>query len=214
VRFNFVMMRSNIEELPALVKLARQLGATQVTAQHAVIYEGCLPDQESLFHHQALANRTLIESHRVAARSGILFNAPPLFDSAPPALAGKRWLWQSHLVNAARALAEFGLPRLQVLAANRLRHQVFHREIRCRHPWEVIVLDLDGRVKPCMNWKTEPPLGNCSHQTYDEIWAGDSFCRLREELTGRAPLRHNCRHCPALFSGRVDDDAAFTEVPL
>ena len=89
-----------------------------------------------------------------------------------------------------------------------------NREIRCRHPWEVIVLDTEGNVKPCMNWSTESPLGSCSHQTYDEIWAGAGFSQLRDELTGRAPLRHTCRHCPALFSGRVDDDSAFKEVSL
>jgi MoaA/NifB/PqqE/SkfB family radical SAM enzyme len=214
VRFNFVMMRSNVEELPALTELAAELGATQVTAQHAVIYEGCLPEQESLFYHQELANRALIEARRTAAKSGILLNAPPLFDSAVPSLAQKRWLWASHLVNAASALREFGIPRMRVLVANTMRHQVFHREIRCRHPWEVIVLDLDGNARPCMNWKSESPLGNCSHQTYDEIWVGAGFARLRDELTGRAPLRHTCRHCPALFSGRVDDDAAFEKVSL
>jgi radical SAM protein with 4Fe4S-binding SPASM domain len=215
VRFNFVMMRSNIGELPALIKLARELGVSQVTAQHAVIYEGCLPEQESLFHHQELANRSLIEARRIAARSGILLNTPPLFDSGKrPSLAQKRWLWSSLLVNAVHARREFGVPRIKVLLANTLRHQVFHREIRCRHPWEVIVLDTEGNVKPCMNWSTEPSLGNCSRQTYDEIWAGESFVRLRTELTGCAPLRDACRHCPALFSGRVDDDTAFEKVAL
>jgi radical SAM protein with 4Fe4S-binding SPASM domain len=214
VRFNFVMMRSNIEELPALIKLARELGVSQVTAQHAVIYEGCLPEQESLFHHQELANCTLLKARRIATRSGILLNTPPLFDPAKPSLAQKRWLWTSRLVNALRAPREFGIPRMQVLFANTMRHQVFHREIRCRHPWEVIVLDMEGNIKPCMNWSTEPPLGNCSHQTYDQIWTGDPFARLRDELTGRAPLRDTCRRCPALFSGRVDDDTAFEKVPI
>lgn len=214
VRFNFVMMRRNIEELPALIKMARELGVSQVTAQHAVIYEGCLPEQESLFFHQELTNRTLIEARRIAAGSGILLNTPPLFETARPSLTQRRWLWASHLVNAIRAPREFGIPRMQVLLTNTMRHQVFHREIRCRHPWEVIVLDTEGNVNPCMNWSTEPPLGSCSHQTYREIWAGAGFAQLRDELTGRAPLRHTCRHCPALFSGRVDDDTAFKQVPL
>ena len=77
VRFNFVMMRSNIEELPNLIELAGELGVSQVTAQHAVIYEGCLPDQESLYHHQALANRTLLAAHRAAARSGVSAQRAP-----------------------------------------------------------------------------------------------------------------------------------------
>lgn len=214
VRFNFVMMRSNVEELPALISLAAELGATQVTAQHAVIYEGCLPEDESLFHHQELANHMLIETRRVAAQAGILLNAPRLFDSVHPSLAQKRWLVSSQLVNAAHAPREFGLPRMRVLVANALRTRVFHREIRCRHPWEVIVLDTEGNVRPCMNWSPGSPLGNCSHQTFDEIWASDGFARLRDELTGRAPLGDTCRHCPALFSGRVDDDTAFEQVPL
>jgi radical SAM protein with 4Fe4S-binding SPASM domain len=208
------MMRSNIEELPALIKLANELGASQVTAQHAVIYEGCLPEDESLFHHQEMTNRILIEARRIAARSGILFNAPPLFDSTRPQLGQKRWLWQSHLVNASRALGEFGLPRMQVLLANTVRHRMLNQALLCRHPWEVVVLDIDGNLKPCMNWSTESPLGNCSQQTYAEVWASDGFAGLRDELTGKAPLRHTCRHCHALFSGRVNKDTAFEQVSL
>jgi radical SAM protein with 4Fe4S-binding SPASM domain len=214
VRFNFVMMHSNIQELPALIELAAGLGVSQVTAQHAVIYQGCLPDQESLYHHQALTNRTLIDAHRAAACSGVLLNAPPLFASSQPSLAERRWLWRSQLVKAISARREFGLPRLRVLAKNALRARLFHREIRCRHPWEVAVLGLDGNLRPCMNWAGEPPMGNCVEQSYAAVWANDAYCQLRDELTGRAPLRHTCRHCHALSSGRVDQDSAFEQVPL
>ena len=65
-----------------------------------------------------------------------------------------------------------------------------------------------------MNWAAEPPLGNVMQQRYDEIWAGDAYRQLRNELTGRAPLRHTCRHCHALSSGRVDEETAFEQVPL
>jgi radical SAM protein with 4Fe4S-binding SPASM domain len=123
-------------------------------------------------------------------------------------------LWRSQLVKATRVPREFGVARLRLLAVNTLRTKLFHREIRCRHPWEVAVLDLDGNLRPCMNWAGESSMGNCLQQSYAQIWAGDAYCQLRDELTGRAPLRHTCRHCHALSSGRVDDDTAFEQVPL
>ena len=156
----------------------------------------------------------MIEARRIAAQSGILLDTPRLFGSARPSLAQRRWLWHGQLVNGISALREFGVPRLHTLVANTMRLKVFRRAIRCRHPWELMVLDLDGNARPCMNWASETPLGNCSHQSRDEIWTSDAFVQLRNELTGRAPLRQNCRHCHALSSGRVDEDSAFEKVSL
>ena len=214
LRLNFVMMRRNIQELPALIRLADELGASQVTAQHAVIYEGCIPEGESLFHHQKLTNDVLVEAHRVAAQSGILFSAPALFSSCRPQLADRKWLVRSHLVAALGVLRQFGVERLQALLVNVARRKITNRRTFCHHPWEMMLIDLDGNVHPCVNWGTEEPLGNCTRQTYGELWSGSAYTQLKRELTGQKPLRQACRHCPALASGKVNDHTAFDQVPL
>jgi MoaA/NifB/PqqE/SkfB family radical SAM enzyme len=209
LRFNFVMMRSNIEELPALVKLAAQLGATQVTAQHMAVYEAELLEGESLFWHQELANRKLIEAHRLAAKLGVTFNAPPLFSSPGKTASDTAWLLRSQLIAGLGVLREFGPARVRVLAANQLRRRLVNRRNWCHHPWEIVFLDAGANVRPCINWGAEPPLGNCLDQSLDQIWNGLDYVELRDQLTGQRPLRQVCLHCPAVASGKVDDPTAF-----
>jgi MoaA/NifB/PqqE/SkfB family radical SAM enzyme len=209
LRLNFVMMRRNIEELPALIELATGLGARQVTAQHMALYGEGLPDDEALFWHQELANRQLLQAHRLAARAGITFNAPPLF-AAPGAQSGQvKWPLASRLVTGLGVLHQFGPARVRILALNGLRRRLINRRAWCHHPWEIVFLDPHADVRPCVNWSEEPPLGNCLETSLDEIWSGVDYVRLREELTGRRPLREVCRHCPAGASGRVNDPSSF-----
>jgi MoaA/NifB/PqqE/SkfB family radical SAM enzyme len=214
VRFNFVMMRRNIRELPALIELAADCGATQVTAQHALVYEGCISEDESLYRHQRLTSEMLIQAHHLAARSGIVFNAPPLFSSARPTPKETRWLLYSHLVTGAGIVRDFGPQRLRTLVSNVARRKVLNRGTFCHHPWEVMFLDLEGNVRPCINWTGEAPLGNAFHQTMEQLIDSVPYAQLRSELTGTAPLRNTCLHCPALASGKVDEATAFEQVPL
>lgn len=208
LRLNFVMMRRNVEELPDLLRLAARVGASQVTAQHMTPYAPG-SEAESLFRHQALANRVLVAAHRLAARSRITFNAPPLFAAGGRRPNDAPWLLASRLVAGAGVLREFGLARLRVLARNRLRRSVTRRRTWCHHPEEVVFLDPRANVRPCVSWGSEPVLGNCLRQSLDEILASPAYVRLRDELAGRLPKRQTCLHCPALSSGKVDDPTAF-----
>lgn len=214
LRLNFVMMRCNIEELPALIELAADLGARQVTAQHMTIYEGCMPPEESLYGHQALANRMLIQAHRLAARSGIAFHAPPLFASSGRSPADLGWLLFSRGVAGLGMLRDFGRARLLALGANFFRRRWTNPDAWCHHPWEILFIDPAGNIRPCVNWGTEPTLGNCLEQSLDEIWEGAAYRQLRDELTGKLPRREACLRCPAVASGKVDDATAFEEIPL
>jgi MoaA/NifB/PqqE/SkfB family radical SAM enzyme len=213
VRFNFVMMRRNIEELPGLIQLAVELGALQVTAQHMTIYEGAGSEGESLFAYQDLTNRMLLEAHRLAARHRITFDAPPLFSAGTRSAAESRWLLESRLVTGMGVVRDFGTARLFSLSWNLLRRKLAHRRVWCHHPWEIVFLDPQANVRPCVNWGTEPVLGNCLEQSLDEILDGPAYTQLREELSGRASKRGVCLHCPAVASGKVDEATAFEERP-
>jgi radical SAM protein with 4Fe4S-binding SPASM domain len=212
LRLNVVMMRRNIEELPALIELAAGLGASQVTAQHMAIYEGGLSEDESLFWHQEPTNRQLTKAHRLAARAGITFNAPPLFSSTGTKLGDLGWLLYSRWVTGFGVLRQFGRARLLALARNHLRRRLAHRHVWCHHPWEIVFVDPRADVRPCVNWGAEPPLGNCLEQPLEEIWNGPAYAQLRDELAGKSPLRQACLHCPAVASGKVDDLTAFQKI--
>jgi MoaA/NifB/PqqE/SkfB family radical SAM enzyme len=212
LRFNFVMMRRNIEELPAPLQLADELGAKQVTAQHMTIYEGARTEDQSLFWHKELTNRNLLDAHRLAAERGIAFNAPPLFSASSIGPAEKGWLFRSRLVTGFGVLRDFGPERLLALSRNVLRRRITKRSVWCHHPWEIVFLDPRARVRPCVSWGSEPVLGNCLEQSLDEIFEGPAYTQLREELAGRQPKRRVCLHCPALASGKVDESTAFEEM--
>ena len=210
LRFNFVMMRRNIEELPSLIQLADQLGAKQVTAQHMTIYDARSRDQ-SLFQHQEVTNRCLLDAHRLAAERGITFNAPALFSVGSPSPADRAWLVRSRMVTGFGVLRDFGPRRLLTLAGNLLQRRTIHRNVWCHHPWEIVFLDPHAYVRPCVSWGSEPVLGNCLEQSLEEIFEGPTYTQLRGELTGRLPKCEVCLHCPALSSGKVDEPTAFEE---
>lgn len=88
IRIGMVLMRKNIEELPALLRLCHDLGVKNVNATHMIPHEGLGMRDESLSlpHHRALANRCLDEARQVAEELELNFAPPVNFSDADPAL--------------------------------------------------------------------------------------------------------------------------------
>ena len=78
----FVAMRRNVEELPALMRLAAETGVDQVQVAYLTVSPD-LDERESLWHHQALAGRMFDEAGVLARQYGIDLRLPPPFSSAP-----------------------------------------------------------------------------------------------------------------------------------
>lgn len=87
VRFDVVMMRRNVHELPAIVELAALCGAGAVNFFHMVTYEGLNTAGQSLAASPALSDRWLGLALLAAERLGLTVTAhPALFaHQAPPA---------------------------------------------------------------------------------------------------------------------------------
>src|SRR5262249_56111239 len=83
ISFNMVLMRSNITELPALVRLAHELGGSGVAAVHLTPYDGLNLEGESLAGDAVLCNRMLDEAREVAKAYGIGVALPANFESPP-----------------------------------------------------------------------------------------------------------------------------------
>ncbi len=92
VRFDVVMMRRNVHELPALVDLAADCGAEAINFFHMVSYEGLNTAHQSLAHDPALSDRWLGLALLAANRRGVTVTAhPPLFaQQATPDNRGRR----------------------------------------------------------------------------------------------------------------------------
>jgi len=189
LNFNFVLMRSNVTELPALIRLARDLGIRHVTAVHMVPFQFECTDtaEESLVGHKDLCNRALDEARAVAALCGVGLNVPDNFEET-----------------AATSL---------IAKNNRL---VFRLNVRekdlsrscCQFPWYWVGIDPYGQINPCGWWYSELPMGNIKTESFETIWNGERYRTLRTEHA-RGMLRSTCVACPAGGLGNVNNKNAF-----
>ncbi len=191
VNFNYVLMRSNIRELPTFVRFAHELGVEGLAAMHLTPFEGLDLKDESLIHDKELCNEMLDEARELADRYGIPMAFPPKFteDVSPSELADV------------------------VPVGFQLNVDTERRVSRCTFPWHFVGVDPYGNVLPCGWWYTEKPMGNIHEQPFEEIWNSPAWKKLREEHeTGE--LRETCRTCPAAGMGNVDNQNAFQEIQL
>jgi radical SAM protein with 4Fe4S-binding SPASM domain len=189
VCFVMVLMRSNIEELPALIKLAHDLGVSEVTAIHMVPYAMAGGDtgEESLAHDRELCNRVLDEARATAAKYKVHTRLPDNFGGCarPDLMVDKNFF---HL--------------LKVREEDRSRSS-------CHFPWHYVGVDPFGLVNPCGWWYGEPSMGNILTEPFEAIWNNERYRALRTEHLTRA-LRPTCRGCPAAALGNVDNEGAFS----
>lgn len=190
VNFNYVLMRSNIEEFPQFVELAHELGVEGIAAMHITPFEGLDLSSESLVHDQELCNTMLDKAEGLAHVLGMGIKLPPRFTGI-----------------ASDDLAEV------VPEGFQLNVDEERRVSRCTFPWHFVGIDPYGNVLPCGWWYTEVPMGNIKTQSFDEIWKSPAWTKLREEHES-GNLRDTCKTCPAAGMGNVDNGAAFTEVRL
>jgi MoaA/NifB/PqqE/SkfB family radical SAM enzyme len=77
LRFDVVMMKRNVHELPALVELASSLGIDAINFFHMVVYEGLHTEGQSLRRHQDLSDLWLGRAVARAAELGLRIAAHP-----------------------------------------------------------------------------------------------------------------------------------------
>ena len=79
--FRYVVMRSNIAEMPEIFKLCASHGVYLVNLKYLEVANE-VEDDESLYHHPRLAAEVFAEARRRAREWGIRLKAPPLPDQA------------------------------------------------------------------------------------------------------------------------------------
>lgn len=78
LRIHFTATRSNLEELPAVVDLASQLGVQEVSVAYVYVNPH-VPLGESLYFAKEQANRVIAAAANRAAERGVRFAGPPPF---------------------------------------------------------------------------------------------------------------------------------------
>jgi radical SAM protein with 4Fe4S-binding SPASM domain len=202
LHLSFVMMRSNVQELPQFVELAAELGVEVVYFSHLVPFDklGMITESlgANLDDYQQYVDRALLLArqygvHVVLPRTrqvGINFTLP-----RTPAKEQQT----THLAPIDQARNSHGLPK---------RFARDEANSCCPFPWHFIGIDPDGSVFPCGWWHSGPPMGNLHTQSFQEIWSGEPMRSLRSQLVSRH-LGANCSRCPAAGMGSSDSPESF-----
>lgn len=167
VRINFVMMRKNFHDYPALVELAADLGAKDVVPMPVDSKQSALRLSKRLIR---IYNAEVAPRVREAReRAGM-----PVSD---------------HLVHP------FGRDKAAVASAADGRYAAsYYGSAQCYAPFLHMFVAWDGKVYLCCmtNGRIEP-LGDLSRQSAAEVFLGERYQRKRRQmLAARLPQCHAC----------------------
>lgn len=120
VALNFVAQRSNIEQLPRFVRMAKELGADAVNVGFLQVYSRDLL-AESLYFYQELSDACMAEAQRAAQEVGIELYIPGFFHERGDAVTVSR--------------SEIVAPGAE--------------PIKCVEPYGFVLVHADGSLGPC-----------------------------------------------------------------
>jgi MoaA/NifB/PqqE/SkfB family radical SAM enzyme len=168
-------LRETVAQLPAFVKLAHEIGVTEVYLQRLVYFsggQGLARPESSLFAQADNQERDMIrEAERLAQGLGIRFNAS---GATEPGAS------------------------LQQKAADQPWSL-------CRRPWTLMYFTAHGRALPCciapfsLRGYDSFTLGDATQQTLREIWNGPQYQNFRRALLSENP-NSTCANCGLRWS--------------
>lgn len=175
-----VMMRSNIESLVAFPPLLASLGVKRYVLQGLVDYTPGLDDEEMHWRNGLGDYVARIRRASEEAAIEVSFALPE------------------------RVAAELKDPA-EVMARRNTPVEPGEPDTRqCFAPWDVPVIDKDGRVFPCCYALTNATavLGDLNKESGAEIWTGAAFQSFRRALVDGRATPDVCRTCTVAPSGR------------
>jgi radical SAM protein with 4Fe4S-binding SPASM domain len=217
-----VLMRSNIREVPQMIRFWRDRGVQYMNFVHMAVIGGLGIENESLMNDARLCNDTMAEARRVATEVGMEVMMPiPIaetFANEGQVVDQKRSDEGGGLALIAPSANQHELADSQEVA-DYLNHK--NREFLlkvgdkryhnrpCYFPWYYIHVNPDGTVFPCGCWFEFSTFGDFKTQTFSEIWTGPKYKELRRQLY-HMELRDVCANCSVANMGRPDVKASFS----
>ncbi len=184
IMVNTVLMRSNLDELPALINFCAQEGVDVITLSYGIIYDsmvkrGQITESESVFFCKEETDRAVAAAIDVALRLGITLNAPaPLCN---PNVQGGRTIGKP---------VGIGAPGSSPLPNG--------GAVPCRNPWREIWVNQDGSVQPCCCGGIGPTIGHVNDGLAN-VWNSAMMLDVRSHLA-RNEFHEDCR-CGANMFG-------------
>ena len=169
-------LRETVDQLPGFVRLAHEVGVTEVYLQRLVFFDegsnGLARAESALFEHTTAAEEALIKkAEDVAAELGVMFSASGAVDPGES-------------IRMQQNDAPWSL---------------------CRRPWSLMYITANGRVLPCciapfsMKGYGAFTLGDATQSSLRDIWNGGEYVRFREGLLTSAPPPA-CSNCGLRWS--------------
>jgi MoaA/NifB/PqqE/SkfB family radical SAM enzyme len=168
-------LKETMEQLPAFVRLAHELGVSEVYLQRMVFFPdgiGLARTQSALFDQLDARDESLLrEAESIAASLGVIFKASGAAD-----------------------------PGTSVT-----RKDLQNPWSLCRRPWTLMYFTAHGRALPCciapfsMRGYGSFTLGDATQQTLREIWNGTRYQEFRRALLSDHP-HPACSNCGVRWS--------------
>ena len=206
----YCAMKSNIQELPKLVRLADELNMTHGVSVMNIVEYGA--QGESLVEHPEWAEASVNEANRLAERLAVplggLTNGFEGLRVAPVRLS----VWEKFYRNYRefqRSFDRAGLLRLKISRA--LQKMRAHstpidapnpaaapagartaRVKKCRDPWEFLFVDVHGNIRPCCT--SHRIMGNVQREEVADIWDNAAYQEFRAKMVS-ADIPEECKTC-------------------
>lgn len=212
-----VMMRSNIETLPHLVRVMADKGVQYMNFVHMAVIGGMGMEGETLLNQPKLCNDYMDQVQQTADELGIEIVKPiPLPESNADIDAGNVPESDEEGGNALIPDEDHSTVSLDDYLNHKNREfllkakQKKHHNRPCYFPWYYIHVNPTGTVFPCGSWWEHTEFGDFKTQTFEEIWTGPQFTELRRQLY-KMELRPTCANCAVSNMGRPDIKASFSQ---
>lgn len=194
VHFNYVVMKSNLEELPDFVDLCAKWDAYAVSAAMLITVDPAIA-HEALDEHDPHVRAVLAEARRRAWAHGLNFKvggSKPMLDEdrrsmRAPIAVRARQTW-----NALRPVFTLGTNYLWERVGRRVRP--LKRE--CPYLWSKAYVQIDGAVGTCCHPRFYLT-GDLKTNSLDEVWNSKRYRGLRASLNTDHPA-DACRDCHLL----------------
>jgi MoaA/NifB/PqqE/SkfB family radical SAM enzyme len=170
-------LKETIDELPAFVRVAADIGVKEVYLQRLVFFQdetiGLARPDQALYDKLDAQERDLIaEAAKIASSLGVTFSASGA--ASEPGMSLRR--------------DDDGSPWSM-----------------CRRPWNVMYFTANGRALPCciapfsQRGYENYTLGDATRQTLRDIWMGEAYGDFREALLSDTPPKA-CASCGLRWS--------------
>ncbi len=176
LRIVMVIMRQNLHELPALVRLAHQWSVESIFVQHL-----CHDFGETSLPEQYLPMRDFVQQET-------------LLEEDPQRI--ERYFGEAREVAQGLGI-ELRLPRTRL----RLHSPGTPGPKRCDWPWRGAYISYQGYSMPCCMVSTPDRInfGKLTEQNAQSLWNGPSYQAFRDQLSSEEPPEV-CRSC-SIYSG-------------